>query len=211
MIHSIAKGDCLGSETEISLVLLDTEDKLQQLAGIEMEAFDLSCPLLRNIRVTTDARQAFKDCTAVVILDEIDQKEGETNDDWLRRNSEHFVNYAKIIDTEARPDCKVIVGGNGPVNFNTFMMLENCCNLPKQNIVALSRMVENHAKSVIAGRLNVNSADVVDVVVWGNPNGQHYLDVLRARVHRYDGAVWGPPSFSLPVVEMVADDKWLQV
>ena len=34
---------------------------------------------------------------------------------------------------------------------------------------------------------------------------------VRSRVHEYDGAVWGPPWFSLPVPEMVADEKWLQV
>ena len=33
---------------------------------------------------------------------------------------------------------------------------------------------------------------------------------MQSRVHGYDGAVWGPPSYSLPVVEMVHDNKWLE-
>ena len=103
--------------------------------------------------------------------------------------------------------------------------------IPKQNIVTMSRVVERRAKAVIGEKLKVsdlvhdtttsilnnlvslqvNSACVVDVIVWGNQNGQHFIDVNRGRVHEYDGAVWGPPWFSLPVPEMVADEKWLQV
>ena len=176
-----------------------------------MEAFDLACPLLRNITVTSNMHQAFSDCVAVVLLDELLQQDGETKDEWLIRNSEHFVKYVKVINEFCRKDVKVLVGGQGPVNFNAFMMTENCGNIPKQNIVAASRLVENRAKAVLADRLRVNSSCMVDVIVWGNPNGQHYIDVSRSRVHQYDGAIWGPPSFSLPATDMIADAKWLQV
>lgn len=211
MIHAIAKGECLGEETEISLVLLDSEDKQEELEGIKMEAFDLACPLLRNVTVTTDVNAAFKDCVAIILLDDLEQQDEESKDEWLKRNSSHFVQYAKVIKERACKSVKVIVAGNGPVNFNAYMMQENSLKHLKENIVAMSRMVENRAKAVIAEKLKVNSADVVDVIVWGNPNGHHYLDVNKARVHRYDGAIWGPPSFSLSATEMVADDKWLQV
>ena len=35
------------------------------------------------------------------------------------------------------------------------------------------------------------------------------LPLHRARVHKFEGAVVGPDWFSLPVPEMVHDDKWL--
>lgn len=28
-------------------------------------------------------------------------------------------------------------------------------------------------------------------------------------MHGYDGAIWGPPSYSVSAVEMVHDNKWL--
>jgi hypothetical protein len=29
-------------------------------------------------------------------------------------------------------------------------------------------------------------------------------------VHGYDGAIWGPPSFSLPAPEMIWDKAWME-
>ena len=51
--------------------------------------------------------------------------------------------------------------------------------LNRQNIVACSRLVENRAKAVIGQRLNVNTAGVVDLTIWGNINGEHYVDTAR--------------------------------
>ncbi len=55
--------------------------------------------------------------------------------------------------------------------------------IPRQNIVALSRCVENRAKAVIGQRLNVNTAGVVDLIVWGNVNGQHFIDTSKVVDH----------------------------
>jgi hypothetical protein len=43
----------------------------------------------------------------------------------------------------------------------------------------MSRNVESRAKAVIAERLNVNTAGVVDLIVWGNTNGIHYIDTSK--------------------------------
>lgn len=210
MVHAIAKGDVLGPDTEVSMCLLGQNDQLDTLNGLQMEAFDLGCHLLRKINVTTNTSEAFRDCSAIIILDEIEKTEEESKEEWLKRNHDYFVEYAKIINTVAKKDVRVVIAGNGPVNFNASMMIKNAPDIPRQNIVASSRMVENHAKALIAERLKVNSAGVVDIVIWGNANGSHFVDVTEGRVHGYDGAIWGPPSYSVPVGEMVHDDKWLE-
>ncbi|KAK3106523.1 hypothetical protein FSP39_021842 [Pinctada imbricata] len=89
------------------------------------------------------------------------------------------------------------------------MMIQSAQNIPKQNFVGMSRLLENHAKSVVADRLGVNSSGVVDLIIWGNVNGGNYIDISNCRVHGYDGAIWGPPFFSLPAKEMIWDKKWL--
>ena len=210
MIQPIASGEVFGPGTEISLRLYDSEENLSQLEGVEMEAFDLACPLLRNITVTANIHQAFSDCSAVVLLDELNKGEEESKEDWLKRNNDLFVDYAKVLGDVAKRDVKVLVAGNGPINFNVCMMLKHVQNIPRQNIVGLSRMVENQAKGILAERLKVNSAGIVDVIVWGNMNGTVYTDVDKVRIHGYDGAIWGPPSYSVPGKDMVHDDKWLE-
>ena len=36
-----------------------------------------------------------------------------------------------------------------------------------------------------------------------------YFLLSQARVHNYDGAIWGPPSYSVPAVEMIHEPKWV--
>ena len=208
MIHAISRGDIFGPDTEIALHLYDNQGDPGVLEGLEMETRDLACSLLRQIIVTSNVHQAFADCSTIVLLDEIPQMSDRA--EWIQKNAELFSQYGNTINEVAKPDVKVIVAGSGPTNFNTCVLIQNAPRINQRNFVSMSRMVENHTKAVIADRLNVNSAGVADVLVWGNINGEHYIDVSRARVHGYDGAIWGPPSYSRSVVEMVHDNKWLE-
>ena len=208
MISSIALGAALGPKTEVALHVYDT-DALATLEGLEMEAEDLACGLLRSVTVTGDVTKAFKDASVVILLDEITRYENDTDDDYLKTNSKVFASYGKVLNEVAKKDVKVVLGGYGPLNLNTYVLIQNAPSIPKENIVALSRVLENQAKAIIATRLNVNSAGVVDVVIWGNTSGTYIADVSKARVHGYEGAIMGPDSYSVPVREMVHDDKWL--
>ncbi|WAR04204.1 MDH1B-like protein [Mya arenaria] len=207
MMDGLCRGEVLGSGVEMIIHLLDSSDQAEYLDGTKMEVEDLAHGLMKGVVVETDPNVAFKDCSYIVILDEIEQGE-KSKDAWIKENHELFVKYAKIIDSVASKSVKVLIAGYGPVNFNASMMIKNTPSIPRQNIVAVSRMVENQAKSVIAERLKINTAGVVDLIIWGNPNGEHYIDLSRSRVHGYDGAIIGPDSFSLSTLEMVFDSKW---
>ncbi|KAL4229100.1 putative malate dehydrogenase 1B [Mactra antiquata] len=209
LLDSLCKGDVLGKDVELVIKLFDNESKKEYLEGVAMEICDLAYGLSRGVKVETNAKDAFKDCSAIILLDDIPQGE-KSKDDWIKENADLFVNYAKIIDEVALKSVRVLVAGSGPVNFNAYMMIKNAPSIPRQNIVALSRLIENHSKAVIAERLKVNTACVVDLIIWGNPHGQHYTDVSNSRVHKYDGAIVGPDSFSVSGPEMVFDKKWLE-
>lgn len=47
--------------------------------------------------------------------------------------------------------------------------------------------------------------DVCGVIVWGNVSGSFYIDLQKAKVFNYDGAVKGPVFFSLPAQEIIRD------
>ncbi|XP_060067943.1 putative malate dehydrogenase 1B [Ylistrum balloti] len=209
MVNAIAKGDVFGSKQEVALHLYDANDQMEMLEGLKMEAYDLAHGLLRDVTVQSNVRKAFSNCSAIILLDEVVRKDGEDKDTWYKRNSKLFSSYAKIINEVARKNVKVLLAGNGPVNFNVFMMIQNAPDISRQNFAGLSRMVENHTKAVIADKLNVNSGGVVNVTIWGNVSGEYYIDLENSRVHGYEGAIWGPPTFSLPTKEMIWDKQWL--
>ena len=48
------------------------------------------------------------------------------------------------------------------------------------------------------------------MTVWGNINGSFYVDMTRAKLHGFDGAVWGPNWFSVSAHETTRNDKWLE-
>ncbi|KAL3837166.1 hypothetical protein ACJMK2_022543 [Sinanodonta woodiana] len=210
MIEAIGRGDVFGKNIEIKLKLYDSLDKGEYLDGVEMEVHDLALGLLRGVQFTSDIKEAFKDCEAIVLLDSVVKDESMSKETWIKANAALFTNYAKVINEVANRNVRVLLCGDGPINFNAYMMIKNAPNISRQNFVALSGMVENHAKAVMAEKLRVNSAGVVDLIIWGNVTGEHYVDINTCRVHGYDGAIWGPPSFSLPAKEMVFDKKWLE-
>lgn len=49
------------------------------------------------------------------------------------------------------------------------------------------------------------TSDITDVIIWGNISGQFHIDLQRAKVYRYKGAIRGPEGFSQNVLEMVYD------
>ncbi|XP_002740667.1 putative malate dehydrogenase 1B [Saccoglossus kowalevskii] len=211
MVHAIARGDVFGKDTEVSLRLLSEDSGVtDELEGVKMEAVDLACPLLKDVRVETDIKQAFTNVGVVIMIDEIEKKEDMDSKDWLKKNADFFKSRGTVLDEVASGDVKVVVAGHGPVNFNTYILSHSAPSIPRQNFVAQARLRENYAKAVVAKKLAVNSAGIVDLIVWGNANGTTYTDVTRSRVHGYDGAIWGPPTFNRPVMEMVHDNKWLE-
>ncbi|XP_033625403.1 putative malate dehydrogenase 1B [Asterias rubens] len=210
MLREIAQGDVLGKGTEVSIKLLTEPDCIKTVEGMKMEMEDLACPLLRNIVLTTDVKHAFKDASAIIFLDEIAQSEDMEKAEWLRQNAEVYTEYAKVLNNTALPDVKVIVAGTGPLNFNAFILGHFTPSILRQNVVALARLEENHAKSAIARRIKVKTAGVMNLVIWGNIGGTTHTDLKKAKVRGCDGAIWGPPFYSRPVGEMVHDDKWLQ-
>lgn len=208
LLNSIGQGKVFGENTEIIFHLQDSSENMEVVEGVKMETEDLAHGLVRGIELETDIKAAFKDCDAILLLDDILQGD-MTKEEWIKANADRFISYAKAIDEVAKKTVKVLIAGYGPVNFNAFIMIKNAPSVPRQNIAAMSRMTENRYKAVIADRLKVNTAGVVDLIVWGDPNGGHYADVGICRVHGYDGAIIGPESFSVSAPEMVFDKAWL--
>ena len=56
--------------------------------------------------------------------------------------------------------------------------------------------------------LSSPALDVTNVIVWGNISGSFYIDLQRAKVFNYDGAIKGPPFFS-QLVQRVLHERFV--
>lgn len=46
---------------------------------------------------------------------------------------------------------------------------------------------------------------IKDVIIWGNISGNHYIDLRQTKVYGHDGAIWGPPEYPHPVLNLIFD------
>eukprot|EP00795_Rhopilema_esculentum_P014451 gene14451-5513_t len=206
-------------EKEVTVCLLDDDDKHDILEGSCMELTDSAPGQLKEVYSTSSMEKAFNKANLVIVLDglnfQIDEPSNKDNLQYFGTTQELDLSFAKsygeILSQLADKNVKVVVAG-GPSNLICNIMIAAVKdNMPWESFFALSRLDENKAKNVIAQRLNVKTADVKNVVVWGQPHYQQIIDVSQSRVVGYDGAIWGPHinGFSHDTKEMVHDEKWL--
>ncbi|XP_064516670.1 putative malate dehydrogenase 1B isoform X2 [Pseudopipra pipra] len=82
-------------------------------------------------------------------------------------------------------------------------------SIKPENIIAVATSWESAAKATLARKLNVSTAGVKDVIVWGNITGSNYIDLSHAKLYGYDGAIWGPANFQRPLLNVIYDREWI--
>ncbi|EMP24311.1 Putative malate dehydrogenase 1B [Chelonia mydas] len=211
LIPLLANGEVFGMATEVSIHLLDSSHYKEILHGIVMEAQDLAFPLLRSVSMHTELDDAFVQADIVILLDDILlQHKIPSLEDCIRQVTEQCKVYGSLIEKNANSSVKVIVSGKTFVNLRALMIMTFAPSIDGQNIIAMAMFLENAAKAMLARKLNMNSAGVKDVIVWGNISGNNYIDLSKTKVYRYDSAIWGPPNFSRHLLDMIYDGNWVR-
>nr|XP_033802126.1 putative malate dehydrogenase 1B isoform X2 [Geotrypetes seraphini] len=209
LIPILANGEVFGMGSEISINLLDKSHNMEVLQALMMEAEDLAFPLLRNVSVHSVSNEAFLKADIIIVLDDFIPHEDETYGDCIQKVAKQCKQYGDLIERNANKEVKVIVAGHTFVNLKTLMILEHAPSLIQHNIIAVAATLEWKAKAQLAKKLNMSATEVKDVIVWGNISGMTYFDLHTAKVFNYDGAIWSPPTFSQPVLDIIYDRKWI--
>ncbi|GAA49129.1 malate dehydrogenase [Clonorchis sinensis] len=166
-----------------------------------MELEDCAFETLKDIVVTVEAKDAFKDIDVALLVGAMPRKEGMERKDLLKANVNIFKEQGKALDQFAKKTVKVLVVGN-PANTNCLMMSKNAPSIPQENFTALSRLDFNRAKSQIALRLGVPVSAVKNCIIWGNHSNTQFADVAHAKVML--------PGGEKSVYEAVKDDSWIR-
>ncbi|KAJ1186693.1 hypothetical protein NDU88_003474 [Pleurodeles waltl] len=210
LLPMLASGEVFGIAQDISIHLLDSSDCEDTLQALVLEAEDLAFPLLRNVTMHTVSEETFLLADVIIVLDDVSFQENQSVEDCVSLLEDQCKEYGNLIELNASPGVKVIVAGDTFVNLKALVIMSHAPSIPKHNVIAVATLLEFEAKAQLAKKLKVNAAVVKDVIVWGNISGVNFLDLHLAKVYHYDSAIWGPPSYSRPLLEVIYDSKWLQ-
>jgi len=190
----IASGQMLGADQPVNLHLLEITPALGALQGVLMELNDCAFPTLNKIVATDDAKVAFKDCHAALLVGARPRGPGMERKDLLLANAQIFSVQGKALDEVADRNVRVLVVGN-PANTNSLIAQRNAPNLNPRNFTAMVRLDHNRAQAQLAEKTGVHSTQIRKVTIWGNHSSTQYPDLHHAQVD-------GKPALSL------VDQSW---
>ncbi|GCB67603.1 hypothetical protein scyTo_0008088 [Scyliorhinus torazame] len=210
LIPTLVNGEVFGQAKEVSLHLLQNDAPLGVLEGFQCQIEDMALPLLRKVTVQNTLRKAFMDAEVIIVLDDFVPVKDQSIEDCYKEMVSFYQKLAIMIDTFAKSNARVIVAGDYILNLKTYLLMQNAYSIDHCNFIAVPTQLEGEVKALLAQRLNVNAQDVKDVIIWGNIVRSIYIDLHKARVSQFESAIWGPPEFSRPVLEMLQDKSWTE-
>ncbi|MFM8516677.1 MAG: malate dehydrogenase [Nevskiaceae bacterium] len=177
----VASGAMLGADQPVNLHLLEITPALPTLQGVLMELNDCAFPTLNKVVATDDARVAFKDCHAALLVGARPRGPGMERKDLLLANAQIFSAQGKALNEVAARDIRVLVVGN-PANTNALIAMKNAPSLKPQSFTALSRLEHNRALSQLAEKTGAHVNDIQKMIIWGNHSATQYPDINHCLV-----------------------------
>jgi len=192
----VASGAMLGADQPVNLHLLEITPALPTLQGVVMELNDCAFPTLNKVVATDDARVAFKDCHAALLVGARPRGPGMERKDLLLANAQIFSAQGKALNDVAARDVRVLVVGN-PANTNALIAMKNAPSLKPQSFTAMTRLDHNRALSQLAEKTGTHVNDIQKMIIWGNHSATQYPDINHCFVK-------GQPARSL------VDAEWTE-
>jgi malate dehydrogenase len=197
LLFRIANGDLLGKNTPIALHILDIPEAIDALEGVRMELEDCAFPLLKEIRIGTDPQIIFQKVDYAILVGAKPRGPGMERKDLLRENGKIFIEQGQALNEVASEDVKVFVVGN-PCNTNCLIAMHNAPRIPKKNFMAMTRLDQNRAVSLLAQKANAEASEVSNVAIWGNHSATQVPDFVNAKIRGH------------ATMELIPDRNWLE-
>jgi malate dehydrogenase len=196
ILFRIAAGEMLGTDTEVSLRLLEIPDAIKAAEGTAMELEDCAFPLLRGIDISDDPNEAFDGTNVALLVGARPRTKGMERADLLEANGGIFKPQGEALNEKAADDIKILVVGN-PANTNCLIAKSHAPDIPDERFTSMMRLDQNRAISQVANKLERPVTDVKRMAVWGNHSPTMYPDLVNALV---DGS---------PAWPQVDDEAWI--
>ncbi len=187
LLFRIASGQLLGPDTSVHLSLLEIPDAVKAAEGTAMELDDCAFPLLHNIEIHDDPKQAFDGVNIAMLVGARPRSKGMERSDLLEANGGIFKPQGQALNEHAASDVKILVVGN-PANTNCLIAQSNAPDIPRQRFTAMTRLDHNRAIAQLANKCRVPIRDVTNMTIWGNHSATQYPDISHAKVKGQNAA-----------------------
>jgi malate dehydrogenase len=181
LLFRIAAGEMLGAETPVELRMLEIPDAMSALEGVAMELDDCAFPLLHDMYLSDDAKDAFDGVNVALLVGARPRSKGMERSDLLEANGGIFGPQGEAISQRAADDVKVLVVGN-PANTNALIAMNHAPDVPPERFTAMTRLDHNRAVAQLANKLSAPVTDITNMGVWGNHSPTMYPDLFNAKV-----------------------------
>lgn len=182
LLFRIANGDFLGPNQPIALHILDLPQFEGALKGVQMELNDSVFPLLKEVKIGSDAQEIFGGVHYAFLVGAKPRGPGMERKDLLADNGKIFVEQGKALNRVANRDVRVLVVGN-PCNTNCLIAMHHAPDLPKKHFHAMTRLDHNRAVFQLAKKGNVAIEEISHVTIWGNHSSTQVPDFVNAKIH----------------------------
>ena len=182
LLPRIAAGEMFGPETDIDLRLADIPQMVDKAKGVLMELEDGAYPLLANITASADRAVTHKDADWVLLVGSVPRGPGMERGDLIRKNGPIFVEEGRAIAQHAAAGVHIAVVGN-PCNTNCLIARANAKGIPDDRWSAMTRLDQNRARSLLAGKAGARVRDVKQLVIWGNHSATLFPDFTNATIN----------------------------
>jgi malate dehydrogenase len=196
LLFRIASGQLLGPDTKVRLKLLEIPQAVKAAEGTALELFDSAFPLLEDIDIYDDAKQAFDGTNIALLVGARPRTKGMERADLLEANGGIFKPQGEAIAAGAADDIKVLVVGN-PANTNALIAMSNADGVPAERFTAMTRLDHNRAIAQLAQRTGAAVSEITNMAVWGNHSPTMYPDLFNAKVR--GERAW----------DVVGDESWV--
>ena len=197
LLFRLASGELFGPHQPIALHLLEVPAVMGALKGVEMELQDCAFPLLKEVRLGSDARQVFAGVDVIFLVGSKPRGPGMERKDLLGENGQIFALQGEAIGEAAQKGAHVLVVGN-PCNTNCLIAETHASKVGgKGHFFAMTRLDQNRATSMLARRAGVDITEVHHVAIWGNHSSTQVPDFLNAQIRHQS-------------VSEVVEKEWLQ-
>ena len=197
LLPRIAAGEMFGSDSKVTLQLLEIPPALEALKGVAMELDDCAFPLLDEIIVTSSPEEAFKDANLCLLVGSKPRGPGMERSDLLKDNGKIFVGQGKAIAENAADNCRVVVVGN-PCNTNCMIAASQSDRFDNSRFTAMTRLDQNRAVSMLAKKAGVVIEKVRGLAIFGNHSPTMFPDYSNTSIS-------GESALNI-----IGDESWLK-
>lgn len=197
ILPRIAAGEVFGRETPVILQLLEIPPVLPALEGVRMELEDCAFPLLHDIVVSDDPKQAFRDADLIFLIGSKPRGKGMERKDLILENGPIFTGQGQAINECAASSVRVVVVGN-PCNTNCLIAMHSAPDVPNDRFSAMTRLDQNRAMAQLAIKAGCGWDEIDRMITWGNHSNTQFPDWTNALVQGQSA------------LAVIGDKNWLE-